>query len=354
MGKKIGLITFCDNTNYGSFLQTYGLYKYVDSLGYDIELIDYRKIVPDYERVSIYSIKRLIKESGIIDGSLLFYNIFMMQVSFDRIIKKLMKKSRKYTVENIYTIKDKYDVFLVGSDLVWDLRYADDYTYFLDFLGEEKCKIAYAASYGYEKIPSERKTEFIRLLSQFKTITVREKNVKDELNQLLDNRVRLVCDPTMLMGNSFWEKFIDKEEISNKYVLVYMPDVENQIIKYASIYARKIRAKLYIIDKRNKDMCPRDPRKFLNLIYNADKIFTGSYHGLLFSIYFNKNFSFIHRTPGNRMQTLVDVLDIGEYNILSPQYDIMKNVDLIKIKNKEEEYKKQSQEILRRMLQDVI
>lgn len=39
--KKIGLITIHDTLNYGSLLQTYALYKAIESLGVEIELIDY-------------------------------------------------------------------------------------------------------------------------------------------------------------------------------------------------------------------------------------------------------------------------------------------------------------------------
>ena len=38
--KKIGLITIHDTLNYGSLLQTYALYKAIESLGVEIELID--------------------------------------------------------------------------------------------------------------------------------------------------------------------------------------------------------------------------------------------------------------------------------------------------------------------------
>lgn len=39
---KIGLITFHDTTNFGSLLQTFGLYKKIKDLGYDIEILDYQ------------------------------------------------------------------------------------------------------------------------------------------------------------------------------------------------------------------------------------------------------------------------------------------------------------------------
>ena len=39
---KIGILTFHDTKNYGSWLQTYGLYKKLEELGYNCEIIDYQ------------------------------------------------------------------------------------------------------------------------------------------------------------------------------------------------------------------------------------------------------------------------------------------------------------------------
>ena len=48
--KKIGIITIHDTLNYGSLLQTYALYKAIESLGVEIELIDYKcKAIMDRE-----------------------------------------------------------------------------------------------------------------------------------------------------------------------------------------------------------------------------------------------------------------------------------------------------------------
>ena len=39
---KVGIITFHRTTNFGSLLQTYGLYKKIELLGKTPEIIDYR------------------------------------------------------------------------------------------------------------------------------------------------------------------------------------------------------------------------------------------------------------------------------------------------------------------------
>ena len=50
------------------------------------------------------------------------------------------------------------------------------------------------------------------------------------------------------------------------------------------------------------------PQEFLSYIYYADAVFTDSYHGILFSMYFNKQFW--TNNKGNRILSLLDYLDL--------------------------------------------
>ena len=353
MGKKIGIITFCDNTNYGSYLQTYALYKSVKMLGYSVEVIDYRKKVPDYEMVTLKSLPRLIEQQGYDYGLSLWINIFHMQLAFKRIMKQSMKMSRMtYTTKSIGQCSDKYDIYLVGSDLVWDIRYADDYTYMLDFVPDNRVKLAYAASYGYDEIPVSEKEYFRRYLSKFSHISVREYNNKIELENLLGRNIEHVCDPTMLLPNYFWKKQIGENTQKRDYILIYMPDDEKKIIGEAKRYARKHRLNIYMIDKKKREYCPRTPKDFLTLIYYASKVYTGSYHGLLFSVYFEKKFSYINRKPGNRLKTVTEILNIDRFNIESREYDMENEPDYNEIKRLETEFREKSLKILRKMLKD--
>ena len=40
--KKVGILTFHDGVNYGGFLQLYGLYRTIESLGHEPVVINYR------------------------------------------------------------------------------------------------------------------------------------------------------------------------------------------------------------------------------------------------------------------------------------------------------------------------
>lgn len=355
--KKIGLLTFHNNTNYGSWLQTYALYKVVHDLDYEIEVIDYRSEKDSYmEIISMSNFSELLQDIKIEKLSAI-KNVLKIQVNFKNNKRKYWKLSNLiYTEKNVEKLNKEYDIFLIGSDLVWDIRYAGSHTYMLNFAHSNKKRISYAASYGYETIPEKEKKFFKKYLLQFQKITVREKNSKEELTKLLNMPVEYVCDPTMLLENSEWKKFVKPNKRKNKYVLVYMPDNKKKIVKEARRYCRKYHCDILIISKtKEKDsICPYSIEEFLSLFYYAEKIFTGSYHGLVFSVYFEKEFAYINRMPANRMQSLAEKLGLDQYEINNPVFDLEKKIDYVPIKEKEQEFRHTSKKILEEMLKDAI
>lgn len=354
MQPKIGLLTFCDNTNFGSFLQTYALYETVRTLGFDVELIDYRKNVPLYEWVKPRHFFSVLKKLGLPEGIEFFQTMQHTQAGFSRCISSNMRKSPAYTPQTISSCGRRYDVFLIGSDLVWDLRYAQDFTYMLDFVPEGTKKIAYAASYGYEHIPDDLKNSFVQYLNQFDEISVREENAESELSKLLTCPVSLVCDPTMLPPNSFWkEKTIDIEYKDSSFFLLYMFPSDIELRREIKRAARAEHCGIIEISKDEKDKYPSTPFEFISLIFHAKKVFTGSYHGLLFSIYFEKNFSFVRRHPSNRMDTLCDLLEIGARDMNSMSYQLDVAPDFSLIKTRENSFRKTSRKRLERLLEHV-
>ena len=56
MNKKVGILTFQDTANFGSALQTYALWKTVNDLGYDCEIINYI-----CEKINLKEVPRLSK-----------------------------------------------------------------------------------------------------------------------------------------------------------------------------------------------------------------------------------------------------------------------------------------------------
>lgn len=311
---RIGIMTYHHTTNFGSLLQTYGLYKCVTDLGVDCEIIDYHNPTIDHREEPL----QLRNCQTLRD----FVHYFVREPAkrrkakrFDRFISQKMMLSReRYIRENVSQCKDKYDVFLVGSDLVWDFSInGDDISYMLDFV-KDKRKIAYASSVGGVWKEKEKVSE---LLGSFSYIGVREETVANVLTEWIGRRVDFVCDPTMLLPAGVWREMAASRIISEKYVLCYFTDKDGLIYKEALEYGRRHNLPVYVIayhriPKGLKAIHPVSVEEFLSLILHAESVFTASYHGMLFSLYFEKNFYYYNRGWKARMESIADYLDVED------------------------------------------
>lgn len=310
---KIGLLTYQYTTNFGSLLQAYGLYKTVTDLGYDCEVIDYHNETIDKrekpirlkECTSLKPLFRYVVREGAKRKK---------EREFQRFLREDMSLSNKlYTRKNILDANECYDTFLIGSDLVWDFTINNyDTTYMLDFAAYENKKIAYASSAG--SVWNERE-EVTELLGRFQNIGVREKEIADTLSDWLERDVDFVCDPTMLLNSEDWKVMATKRLIKKPYVICYMYDEKKQIYKDAVAYGKAHNLPVYVISFSKapegiKTISPSSVGEFLSLILYADTVFSASYHGMLFSLYFNKNFFYYNRGWKSRMKSIAEYLNV--------------------------------------------
>lgn len=355
MSGKIGILTFHRTTNFGSMLQTYGLYKKISELGYECEIIDYRcPAIEARENVNgkILSLnpKKLVR------------NIFFMpnykkkaEALFE-FSKENMKLGSSYTPDNIHDIDGKYEKYIVGSDIVWGRDITDDdYVYFLDFVKEKNKKYAFSASVGdYDYRGDEE--HISKLLHEFSNIAVREVETIKWLRSLNISNVKWVCDPTMLLTANEWLDIVTPTYYSDDYVLIYFKDEQEKNIRDAIRYAKEHRLKVKMINydrpyRGIENVKPYSLEDFFGLILNAKMIFTASYHGILFSIYFEKEFLFYIRSHKSRVLSLAKRLGIEDYcgnNFDVFQYD---RINYEKVNKRLEDFRYQSIQILKSMLE---
>ncbi len=352
MKNKIGILTFQDSSNFGSALQTYALWKKVNDYGYDCEIIDY--ICDEIKKNELPSIKlgniKEIKETiaWFIYGKYYYKkhnNIFNFLTTNAKMSKD------KYYKNNISLTNKIYDTFLVGSDIVWSPELTGEYTYFLDFVNKDKKKISFSSSVG-NPFNQEEKKNVKKLISSFEHIAVRESQSKEWIEEISHKKIEVVCDPTMLLTEKEWDNFIGKRIIEEKYVLVYFNDHIGKCLNDAIEYANNNNLKVYFINygrKKSKfeTIRPTTIEEFLNLIKYAECVFTASYHGLLFSIYFNKNFLYYNRAHKSRMESLAKILGIegqdgSKVDIFKYKFDISWN----KINEKVDKFREKSLKVL--------
>ena len=172
---KVGTLTYHRAVNYGAILQTYALQKVLDKLGVENEVIDYRSDFIEwiYKPFCMRKVNNFWNFLTVIEGAPI-KSRKMKQFS-DFANKNIRVSKEKYTKSNISNANDVYDLFITGSDQVFNFKCSNnDKNYFLDFVKDTTKKSSYAASFGFDKIPDEHTDEYKRLLSTFENISVRE------------------------------------------------------------------------------------------------------------------------------------------------------------------------------------
>ena len=114
--QRVGILTFHRTTNFGSVLQTYGLYKIIQNLGYDPEIIDYR--CPAIERrEQIQRSKRALSLKGMAKEIFFQPTITKKKNELLSFVSDNMRMSIPYYPDTIKEAAQHYDKIIVGSDI---------------------------------------------------------------------------------------------------------------------------------------------------------------------------------------------------------------------------------------------
>lgn len=360
---KIGILTFQNTVNYGAKFQEYALQKYINDQGKNAEVIDY--INDNIEkREKPLELKKQKSLKGIVKYFLLHkYQVSKLKKFNDYTEKYVKKSSEKYNKENIDKTNDIYDKFIVGSDQIWNTNTTeDDYTYYLDFVKDREKKYSYAASFGFSELPERNEKKVKELLEDFKSINVREDDGKNIVNKLTTKKSEVVIDPTFLLNKEDWVKFIGKPIINKKYIVAYMINAKKEIFEYIDDIANKENLEIvYISDflkKYNnkkvisiKDASPED---FLNLIYNAEYIITGSFHAICMSIILEKNFFYMlnDNKVNSRLINLIKMAGLENREIKDNKFINKTNINYDIVKEKLNIILKKSKDILNKIIEE--
>ena len=324
---RIGIITIQKCDNYGAELQAYALGAKLRSMGYEAENIDYlyyknpRHLKGDVleKPVLPISLKNQIKEK------LFPYIAWIKDLKNNKHKKRRHKNfanwcasnlicGREYrSVAELYENPPTYDVYMVGSDQVWNPRmFSNIKPYFLDFVTANAKCVAYASSFGVEALPGKVFHQYKQWLRRFSFIGLREKSGAEIVNLMaLESEVKHVLDPTMLLTADEW-KMVSKPpsvNVARPYLLLYdLIACEN-----TCAFAKNIAAanSLQIIRIGDGDY---GPGEFLWLFAHANYIVTNSFHGTVFSILNQKPFvSVIPKSMSNsgRIKSLLDSLELN-------------------------------------------
>lgn len=376
--KKIGIITFHASHNCGSFLQSYALQQFLIKNNFNAEIINYS----NEGQQQLYqiafknnSIKNILKNTILLPRRKILKNTYQ---NYENFINKNLKLSQaKFsTIKELEEYQFNYDIYICGSDQVWNVTIDDfDKSYFLPFVSNKK-KIAYAPSFGAKKmskyLSEEEIQKYIEYLKDFSLLTIRENNGKEWIKEILDIDVPVVLDPTLLLERADYQKIEDTYDkcISGKYIFYYSPSYKPEINKLVSQIAKKYGLKVIAWNPRSyylklmnfsKFYLPKkqNPGVYLSLIRDAELVITTSFHGTIFSTIYQKNFWVIKNGEmygdDDRVKTLINQLSIADRLIPSDykdDMDYLKKVDYFKYREKLATLKEFSKNILLRGIND--
>ncbi len=306
---KIGTITFHWATNYGAVLQSYALQKYLLYNNFDTEIINYSPI-KNRLRYKLWLIKNMrIKELALHNRK---------EKKIENFRKKRLKLSKKYSSDiKLLDAAHDYDVYICGSDQIWNESFTlrgelrPTLSYFLKFVPDGKKRISYAASFGTDELSDEVHNLVKPELGKFSHIGVRENSGK-KIVEDMGLAAQVVLDPTLLLRINDYEQLLVEEK----------PDCNSKVFTYVLHENQSLVSKVinYILNEYfdgnvgNKCSCEAiGVEEWLYHIKNSELIVTNSYHGVIFSIIFNKPFLVVPvegKKMNNRIITLLSAINM--------------------------------------------
>lgn len=360
---KIGILTFQDTLNYGASMQCYALQEKLSLMGAEVQVIDYKcsKFMKEYSPfyVSQPNLRKF------------FYMLAALKMNIVKqrkkklFQKKYIRLSKPYTLESISEANNIYSTFITGSDQVWNWHLTGfDKTFFLDFVKPGLKKYSYAASFGISEIEEEKIEEYRKLISGYDAISVREESGAALVHHLGQEVKQLVVDPVLLLNAEEWRKIEVKPQMKN-YILLY--SINNTIAyEYAYRLAQETNKKLVYLSaplkKRGNFIKVVDPGpdEFVGWFDAADCVVTDSFHGVVTSILFHKQFVALQdrnksANANSRVWDLLCRLSLTERVVdKCEQINVMNNkIDYVQVQNELNNYINDSVLFLKQIIGEI-
>lgn len=271
---KINLLTIHWGNSYGGVMQTYATIKLLKEMGHKVTLIN---LCHPKRKNELFK-----KHNTHISWFFEDIQFFLFRLFY------LGHKTRR-----MYAIKDSLippcDYTIVGSDQVWnnDITGPIQMSYFLDFV-KQGTLLSFASSFGKsewecdENITNKAKT----CLNKFKAISVREESGVDICKKTFNRDACLVLDPTIVYG-----KYNQIVKNDKPYHEIFSFLLGRN--KYTDLICARISEELGLplhLTRGVLSFIPTGPKKWLDYMKNSDFIITDSFHGLAFSLIFQKRF----------------------------------------------------------------
>lgn len=341
---KIGILTQPLHNNYGGLLQNFALQQVLKGLGHEPITIDHKSKQFPFWYVFLSNVK----------GELLYRfspgNHKKPKYSLTIKEKEVIEAKTRYFIEHSINHTKKcmgagdfrkevcdrgIEALVAGSDQCWRPMY-NDYIEDMFFKFAKnlpvKKRIAYAASFGTDKweFSSDLTRACSELVRDFNLVTVREDSGISLCEKYLGVDAKLVLDPTMLLAKEDYEALIEEYEIgqSGGSLFNYILDPSSSKMSFVEKIASEINLKSFqVLPKYNEDHCTKkqvkteiencvypSPVKWLRAFMDSKMTVVDSFHGMVFSIIFNKPFWVIGNVERgmSRFTSLLNMLGLED------------------------------------------
>ena len=347
------------HNNYGTSLQGYAMLKKIQQLGYQCEVINYKKCLTLNQKLHFIINAIRSGEAKTLYARLVRKRILQKYPQYAEGIRLRTEAVNKYKEKKLIPLfheyvgydalhegSKNYSAVVVGSDQVWTPMSLPNKFFNLLFVDDSVPKIAYASSFGVSEIPQFQKKATGKYLNRFAYIGVREQRGKEIVDSLSHQTAQVVADPTLLLSRKEWEAEISDSRINETepYIFCYFLGNNQNARKAANKLKAKTGLKIITIrhmdeyvpeDEKFGDEAPYyiDPNDFVKYISKATYVCTDSFHCSVFSIIFHRQFMTFYRFANtsktgrnSRIDSLFNVLGINKKHIYNGE-DIQKNIN---------------------------
>ena len=365
---KILIVTVYDSiVNLGSFLQAYAMSKVLEEKGHDVFFL---RRMQDGEIVNRFN--NLAK----IQNSVFANNKIKHMVLFKRskyIVKRECEANEKRfecSLNDWKSIKiislDEIEnigiqLILCGSDEIWNIHNKDiDLRFYSCEWAKKIPKLAYAISSGDSRTSEFLKVpKFFESIGDFCVLLPRDKMTQKLIKDIINTKEPIVCDPTILLGR---EGFVltDAGKEFGKYLLVYSYYLTEREKKCIKKYAKQNNLKIIspcIYSSVADEVVYTSALDFPSLIFNAECVYTTTFHGTIFSLMFAQRFCSLPRLP--KVANLLEQLQVYDHELdLNFSYTdfcsvLNKSADTSTISDRLKKLKSSSEDLLWKSIKDI-
>ncbi|MCQ2211226.1 MAG: polysaccharide pyruvyl transferase family protein [Paludibacteraceae bacterium] len=369
--EKIGIVSFniyANFTNYGSALQSWAVFNTINRIGkgeYNAVLVDYCPEV-HLDKDILNPMKHMFDQDAESQHAceVTLPAIRENYYKFEQFYHRCFNKTEThYNYQNFEQIEknDGITRFVCGSDTIFctlEFQGFDD-GYFANFPCMRGNAISYAASFGDATFDEVTYPILKERLHNFKALGIRENRFIPYIQENVSVPCQKTIDPTLLLRSEDYDTIAADRIISEKYILLYARRYNHKMFAYVDRLASEKGYKIIDISLRAETLKgeKHEPwykagvEEFLSLVKYADFVVTNSFHGLIFSVIYRKQFVvFTREQAGNKIDELLELFGLQHRMMISGDESIADIIDYDSVHRRIDDARENSLEFFKESL----